>query len=341
MVIFLRKLVLFLFKSVNLIPVAIFIAKAWEIKFRSQGMVFTLIDNNGNPTFLSNFIEWFGVLYGILLPLILVRVWEQLDAIDREFDREADAVRLLYEDIYYLPGNSAKFAKETAKLLRNYVVHIIENYRYEIKSPTHLEDDSPNNNENGVFEQAILRITSLYKLLRNNLYQFLYPEIINVNPEIVRAQGDDYLQKIRAHYKELIFNQRKIEKEPDPFVTEIFQRLNDIVDIRGDRISLASERLFESLRLVALIASITFVVPFYFVSFSSSTPPLDKLLVIAVTLLVVFMYLIVDDFDEPFGGTWRITDDSWRRVLRYIDSTEAVNKKKNGYIKSKPTKRRK
>ena len=44
-------------------------------------------------------------------------------------------------------------------------------------------------------------------------------------------------------------------------VPELFERLKEITDIRGDRISLASQRLFDSLRIVALITSILFVIP--------------------------------------------------------------------------------
>ena len=143
-----RNIALFVFKSVNLIPVSIVLAKIAEAQLRDKGIVFTLTDD-GNPTFASNFIEWFGILYGILLPLILVRVWEQLDDIDREFDKEADAVRLLYEDISYLPASTKPFAKKTALLLRKYVAHVIENYRYEVK-PTFAIKDNESGGDNFV-----------------------------------------------------------------------------------------------------------------------------------------------------------------------------------------------
>ncbi len=313
---FFRNIALAIFKWVNLIPLSIFVAKALEVKFQNEGIPFTLTDVDGNPTFASNFIEWFGILYGILLPLMLVRVWEQLDAIDREFDREADAVKLLYEDIYYLPGNTENFAKETAKLLSGYVKHVMDNYRYEVKpnntSSVNLDDIS-------YLEQLWEQIKGIFKLIRTAMNEFLHPELKDINPEAIRIKGDKFLHDIRTKYKKVVYSARKRSKETNPFVSDIFQRLNDIVDIRGDRIGFASQRLFESLRLVALITSIIFVLPFYFVSFNAVTPPLDKALIIGVTLLVIFIYLIIDDFDEPFGGTWRITDDSWSRVLKYMD----------------------
>lgn len=319
MVELLRAVGSFIFKSVNFIPIAILIAKTLEVWFRIQGKPFTLIDPNGTPTFISSFIEWFGVIYGILLPLMLVRVWEQLDAIDREFDREADAVKFLYEDIFYLPVNSANFAKGIGSLLREYVIHVKTNYRYEIK-PNNTKDDKKRSHN--IFIQVWRELSHVYDSILNNLNQFLNPDQKNVDPDKLRIEGDTILENIRVQYKRLIISNQDSTKEWDPFITEIFKRFNDIVDIRGDRIGLASQRLFESLRIVALITSITFVLPFYFVGFTPNTPPLDNILIIGVTLLVIFVYLIIDDFDEPFGGTWRITDNSWQRVLEYMDSPE-------------------
>src|SRR5690349_12629334 len=52
--------------------------------------------------FSKDFVEWFGVFYGFLMPLLLVRAWEQLDRADREFDREADAIKMLLGDVLLL-----------------------------------------------------------------------------------------------------------------------------------------------------------------------------------------------------------------------------------------------
>src|SRR5690606_4568750 len=52
--------------------------------------------------FSEGFVEWFGVFYGFILPLILIRAWEQFDRADREFDREADVIKVLYGDVMLL-----------------------------------------------------------------------------------------------------------------------------------------------------------------------------------------------------------------------------------------------
>jgi hypothetical protein len=248
------------------IILSILVAEGLYILFRSGIRGPVLNDDIGNG-FVPNFIEWFGVLYGLLLPLVMVRVWEQLDDIDREFDREADAIKILYEDLSYLQGESVKVGIKIAKLLRKYVRHVIRNYKYEVK-------------------------------------EF----------ELVRLAGDNILECIRDQFFVLIHPDVMNSKVSEFLVPEIFERFNEIIDIRGDRISLASQRLFDTLRNIALIASIVFILPFYILVFSIPMDILDYILVIGVTLLVVFIYQIVEDFDEPFGGTWKISSDSWVRL---------------------------
>jgi hypothetical protein len=323
--------ILLKFRTVSLIPISIFAIKALEIIFRFYGIEITRYTADGENTFISNFIEWFGVLYGILLPLILVRVWEQLDDIDREFDREADTIKMLYEDVFYLQGKNVTFGKEIAELLRGYVEYVIGNYRYEIKP-----DAKPKRKKYQRIkgEGNLVKIRKDFKRFIQKTRRYLN-KIVKFEKETLesssqkRIAGDKILEKIRAQCKSLISSHIKTTDELDPFISEIFHRLNEIVDIRGDRIGLASQRLFGSLRTVALITSITFVLPFYFVGFTPETPILHNILIVCVTILVIFIYLIIEDFDEPFGGTWRITTDSWERVLEYMVSPERVNELKN------------
>lgn len=256
-------------KLVYYIPLSIIIAKELEIVFLIGGWDFTSpSDNNG---FIPNFIEWFGVLYGILLPLILVRAWEQLDAIDREFDREADTVRILYKDLqflYNLPSQLASAGKEIENLLKDYVIHVKKNYTDEIKQSS----------------------------------------------ETARIDGDKILERIREKFASLL--DPSIEQTPvsELIIGEMFERLNDLIDNRGDRISLASQRLFENLRIIALFTSIIFLVPFYFAGLTSFFL-FDLILILSVTFLVIYLYMIVEDLDEPFYGTRKITTESWELLM--------------------------
>ncbi len=285
-----------------LIPLSVYIFKSLEVLFLIlqdltnrygynglQNVVFLSLPDFAGNWFVSDFIEWFGVLYGILLPLILVRSWEQLDSIDREFDREADTIKILYEDLLYLQAKGAQFSDEIIKLLREYVGHVIINYPLETKRSREK-----------------------------------FPEL-DEDEDAKRKAGDKILERIRDEYRRLIHSNPNWIKESEPFIPEIMHKLNEIVDIRGDRISLASQRLFQSLRIVALITSIIFVLPFYFVGFRQPIAILDNLLITGVILLVLFIYMIIDDLDEPFGGIWKVNDDSWKRVRDDMDSRNPTN----------------
>lgn len=277
-------------------------------------------------TFAANFIEWFGVLYGILLPLIMVRVWEQLDDIDREFDREADIVRIMYEDLAYLPEKSQKIGVEIAVVLRDYVVHVTKNYEYEVKEST--EEKNTKREKQGKTnaadeeKRADKVILKIWMKMREQFIKLINPNEHKTS-ESARKVGDDILLRIRRRFSEVLYPDGKATKatnDVDFIVKELFQRLNEIVDIRGDRIGFASQRLFQTLRIVALIASIVFLAPFYILGFSGQTSLLDNILIFGVTLLVVFIYMIIEDFDEPFGGTWKIDDESWQDLLNAMNS---------------------
>jgi len=293
-----------------------------------------------SSTFAASFIEWYGVLYGILLPLILVRVWEQLDDIDREFDREADSVRIMYQDLSYLPEKSQEIAVEIASLLRHYVRHVVRKYPYEVKESIEEKVRRSRQSENNVHdEESTNTATPQTPLEINERFRALVQKLTNSNLmrkirgilggmknsgnetkefEHARKVGDDILLQIRKKFAVLIRPDVMKSKDTEFIVQELFHRLNEIVDIRGDRIGFASQRLFQTLSIVALIASIIFLVPFYIVSFTDHTSWLDILLILGLTLLVVFMYMIIEDFDEPFGGTWKIDNESWLSVRQEI-----------------------
>jgi len=258
------------------IPLWIFIAKEFELLFQLFGKPFASPSTSSN-WFIANFIQWFGVLYGILIPLILVRAWEQLDQIDREFDKEADLVRTFYKDLIYFSSLSSA-AKNTGdkilKSLHKYVDHVTKNYPYELKQLTEKNEDK-------------------------------------------RRLGDSFLENIREQFKDLIRPDSMKNKVHEFLTKELFDGLNEIISIRGDRISHASQRLFENLRIVALITSIIFLVPFYFAGLTPFV--LDIVLIVSVTFLVIYLYMLVEDFDQPFEGDKRINEESWRNLLDEIN----------------------
>jgi hypothetical protein len=223
----------------------------------------------GDRNFIVNFVEWFGVFYGFLLPLLLVRTWEQFDRADREFDREADAIKVLLEDILLL--NDEPFLSFKLKMvlrLHLYCRHILKRYKIEHKK-----------------ENAFLK-----------------------------KHGDNLLQGLRVGYKNLIYRGGgKDASQLEPVTTELLERLNDAIDVRGDRISIFRQRLFETLRFVAICTSTLWLIPFYFLYFKVGI--FGSLLKLGVAALIILVLTIIDDLDNPFGGIWRINVVIWEEVL--------------------------
>lgn len=227
--------------------------------------------------FSKGFVEWFGVFYGFLLPMLLIRAWEQLDSADREFDREADAIKVLLEDILLLDDkNFLDFKKTMIAELDGYVQHILSNYKIE-----HRTRDIE-----------------------------------------LKIRGDAMLQGIRTNYKELIYRGGgEKASQLEPVTTELLDRLNDVIDTRGDRISIFGQRLFESLKIVAIVTSLIWLIPFYFLAFQHGL--FGSILKLAVTFLIIFVLTIINDLDEPFFGTWKIHIASWMDVQKEIQSSLA------------------
>ncbi len=274
--------------SLFYIPLSIFIAKETEVLFKYFGITFAS-PNTTDYWFVAGFIEWFGVLYGMLLPLILLRAWEQLDEIDRQFDREADTAKMLYNDLDYLSDLPVKFSRagnEITKLLHKYVEHVAVNYRYEIKQ---LDDDKKS-----------------------------------------KEAGDKILEDMREKFKVIVRLNTTKTIVSETLINELLEKINELVDNRGDRISYASQRLFENLHYGALITSIIFLIPFYFVGptyFARSIGfpyfyLLDTVLVLGVTFLVIYIYMIIEDLDEPFDGVKKISDESWKLLCKKMNKDQ-------------------
>jgi len=73
---------------------------------------------------LGGFIEWFGVIYGVLLALIVVEAWQKNSIINNEVDREADALVLLLKTARYIE-NKRKI-KSLAQNLKDYAEKVIQ-----------------------------------------------------------------------------------------------------------------------------------------------------------------------------------------------------------------------
>jgi hypothetical protein len=246
---------------------------------------------------VKDFVEWFGVLYGFLLPQILVRVWEQFDEIDNIFDSEADAIKILAEDMSLLREDLSEIRTKILKKLLAYSVHVQKHHAEEVK-----------------FAHVTRKKTK-------------------------KDIGAEYLKDVRDLYKGIIHQPNPANQEISSLVSELLRELNTVIDLRGDRISLSSERLYESLRYLAIITSIVWLVPFYFLYYQTDAGvnlPLGIfgwLLIIVVTFLVVMILTIIDDLDNPFDGLWKINIDSWDKLITDIEGMLNKKSQKNSTSK--------
>jgi hypothetical protein len=82
---------------------------------------------------LQNFIEWFGIAYGLLLALVLVNVWSQFDLLEKDFDSEAAAVSALYQTVSFIKSMNPMQGR-IIKYIQSYIRHVLDNYAIEHKN---------------------------------------------------------------------------------------------------------------------------------------------------------------------------------------------------------------
>ena len=215
---------------------------------------------------LQNFIEWFGVPYGLLLALVLVYIWTQFDNLELEFDREADAVFSLYVTLSMVVNPSLTgYKDEIIILIKSYVSHVLQNY-----STEWMESERKT------------------KLL-----------------------GYDILRNIRSYIGDLVHG-----NENEVITSELLSLVNELHDVRGDRISRSKQRIRKSMLILAIASSILWLIPFITLVFHNFI--LGNILTGGTTLIVVALLQIIYDLDEPFGGTWAVDMESWSELSNRI-----------------------
>jgi hypothetical protein len=249
------------------------IAQALIDGTRADGLFLSRADKQ----LAQNFVEWFGVLYGFLLPTILVKVWEQFDAIDNVLDREADAVNSLVGDLMLLDEQHKPFRDQVLRCLYEYSSNVVGFVNKQIPAADEMKD------------------------------------------------GEKILRDLRGYYIN-IFRKGGNGEAPanEALQNELLSQLNNLIDYRGDRISLSTQRLFQTLKFIAVVTSILWLVPFYFLHFQDSAGNelqlgvFGWLLVIFVTFLIIVILSIIDDLDEPFDGSWMVNIGSWTELVEDI-----------------------
>jgi len=78
--------------------------------------------------FFINFIEWFGIFYGFIISGVLIKVFDQFSAVESSFNREVEAVSILYGNIQLLNIRYQNIKLKIVRLLDFYVTHVLENF---------------------------------------------------------------------------------------------------------------------------------------------------------------------------------------------------------------------
>lgn len=223
---------------------------------------------------IQRFIEWFGTAYSLFLALALVRVWGQYETVEREFDREVDAIATLYRTAKYTQisddieskDESSKFDYIIRKSILEYGKHVVDNYQIEYQDPQQ------------------------------------------------RRNGEIILEVIGAKIGELAHNNQSAAA---PLVSELIRNLNEAIDVRGDRISHSKQRTPLIILMVAIVSSIIWLLSFF--TLVIYDPSLSFAMIFGVAFVIVMVIVILFDLDNPFGGIWRISLDSWDEFLELID----------------------
>ena len=112
-------------------------------------LTFSIQLDSNDQDIIKGFIEWFGTAYSLFLALVLVNTWAQYDVVEREFDRELDAIVTLYQTTQYAreikkrkKNDVNAFKEDIKRIVIAYLKHVINNFNKE-----HLFTQQRNNGD--------------------------------------------------------------------------------------------------------------------------------------------------------------------------------------------------
>lgn len=259
---------------------------------------------------ISESIQWFGVPYGFIIAYVLANVWSQFESTRRVFDQEADTLLMLYNT--FLLSSKGGVIDNVERKIMEYAKLVI-NYYFPSQDVLQDEEESRNEQEN---EEEECKSEQKDNEGRKNEQE---------NKEESKSRQEEkelsLLKEIRNDIKALLAS-----NEDHDLAIELLRLLNKVTDARGDRTFLITQRVPASVGYLALVASATWIVPFYALQFSS--PLVGAFYIVAVTIVVVSTLLIIIDLDEPIGGLWGVDEGSWTDVIKVVK--KEIGSRQNG-----------
>lgn len=114
-----------------LVPALIFVFKLMEVALPKIGVEFVPASRESLNLILSNFISAFSILYGVLLPLFLVRTLENFHKINQDFEVEANVAKVLCDDLLLLSTGKDSLKVKLMDSLHKYALHVKDNHQDE------------------------------------------------------------------------------------------------------------------------------------------------------------------------------------------------------------------
>lgn len=165
-------------------------------------------------------------------------------------------------------------------------------------------------------------VDSFREDIKGKVIHYLRHVITNYQIEHVNAdrrhEGNGILESIGLRIGLLGRDRLIIE----PLVSELFESLSEAMDVRGDRIAHSKQRMPKTVWLVAIFASVVWLLPFLALQINDT--PVAIILTSGVTFVILIVLIIINDFNGPFDGTWKIELENWNEFLESLDPATQV-----------------
>jgi hypothetical protein len=134
-----------------------------------------------------------------------------------------------------------------------------------------------------------------------------------------RRRGDYFLENLGLQISSL--SGEKVV--PEPFVYELFGSLNEMISVRGKRISDLKPHASGVIRLMAVVISAIWLLCFLGLVIDYALVAI--ILIGGVTFVIIMVLFILVDLSDPFEGIWKIRLDEWNEFLETLDLDKIPN----------------
>ena len=95
-------------------------------------------------------------------------------------------------------------------------------------------------------------------------------------------------------------------------------KFEGVSDARSKRLALAVENVPSLLRGLLYLVSVSLILGFFVLSISNDT--IAIVVTLATTAVVFLVIEAVEDLDDPFGGHWALSPESFLRLPEQVDA---------------------